>query len=123
MHCLPHDFLETLSPSNGSALAPALGLVRQPIRKHYRGIPNYRLHSVLLSKDTVTYVYSLVCACVFFPLVRLLLLRGRLAQACIELPEGLFDACQEGDEELMRFALCYNLLQVRVITLHCSHIE
>jgi len=44
---------------------------------------------------------------------RLLLLRGRLAQSCIELPEGLFDADQEGDEELMRFALCYNLLQVR----------
>lgn len=43
---------------------------------------------------------------------RLLLLRGRLAQSGIELPEGLFDACQEGDEELMRFALCYNLLQV-----------
>lgn len=44
---------------------------------------------------------------------RLLLLRGRLAQSCIELPEGLFDPGQAGDEELMRFALCYNLLQVR----------
>jgi hypothetical protein len=45
---------------------------------------------------------------------RLLLLRGRLAQSCIELPEGLFDPGQAGDEELMRFALCYNLLQVRM---------
>ncbi len=51
--------------------------------------------------------------CVLTPACRLLLLRGRLTQACIELPEGLFDPCQEGDEELMRFALCYNLLQVR----------
>ena len=41
-----------------------------------------------------------------------MLLRGRLAQACIELPEGLFDPGQEGDEELMRYALCYNLTQV-----------
>lgn len=54
---------------------------------------------------------------------RLLLLRGRLAQSCIELPEGLFDPDQEGDEELMRYALCYNLLQVRQgqgATMKCS---
>lgn len=42
----------------------------------------------------------------------LLLLRGRLAQSGVELP-GLFDEAQEGDEELMRFALCYNILQAR----------
>eukprot|EP00878_Enallax_costatus_P011181 GHUV01011675.1.p1 GENE.GHUV01011675.1~~GHUV01011675.1.p1 ORF type:complete len:291 (+),score=58.77 GHUV01011675.1:365-1237(+) len=42
----------------------------------------------------------------------LLLLRGRLAQSGVESPEGLFDEGEEGDEELMRFALCYNILQV-----------
>lgn len=42
----------------------------------------------------------------------LLLLRGRLAQSGVELPEGLFDDEQAADEELMRFALCYNILQV-----------
>eukprot|EP00878_Enallax_costatus_P024524 GHUV01026175.1.p1 GENE.GHUV01026175.1~~GHUV01026175.1.p1 ORF type:complete len:553 (+),score=146.41 GHUV01026175.1:244-1902(+) len=43
----------------------------------------------------------------------LLLLRGRLAQSGVESPEGLFDEGEEGDEELMRFALCYNILQAR----------
>jgi hypothetical protein len=43
----------------------------------------------------------------------LLLLRGRLAQSGVELPEDLFDEEQGGDEELMRFALCYNILQAR----------
>jgi hypothetical protein len=60
-----------------------------------------------------------ICAGVSVAACRLLLLRGRLAQACIELPEGLFDPCQEGDEELMRFALCYNLLQVGVLASNC----
>jgi hypothetical protein len=41
----------------------------------------------------------------------LLLLRGRLAQSGVDLPE-LFAEGPEGDEELMRFALCYNILQV-----------
>jgi hypothetical protein len=41
----------------------------------------------------------------------LLLLRGRLAQSGVDLPE-LFAEGLEGDEELMRFALCYNILQV-----------
>lgn len=43
----------------------------------------------------------------------LLLLRGRLAQAGVDLPEALFAEGPEGDEELMRFALCYNILQAR----------
>lgn len=42
----------------------------------------------------------------------LLLLKGRLRQAAIELPEELFGEGEEEDEELMRFALCYNLTQV-----------
>eukprot|EP00879_Flechtneria_rotunda_P010825 GHRR01011314.1.p1 GENE.GHRR01011314.1~~GHRR01011314.1.p1 ORF type:complete len:584 (+),score=168.73 GHRR01011314.1:153-1904(+) len=42
----------------------------------------------------------------------LLLLRGRLAQSGLELPD-MFDPEQDGDEELMRFALCYNILQAR----------
>ncbi|KAF6255939.1 hypothetical protein COO60DRAFT_159799 [Scenedesmus sp. NREL 46B-D3] len=42
----------------------------------------------------------------------LLLLRGRLAQSGVDLPEALFAEGPEGDEELMRFALCYNILQV-----------
>jgi hypothetical protein len=58
---------------------------------------------------------------------RLLLLRGRLAQSCIELPEGLFDPCQDGDEELMRFALCYNILQVNAASSpclpHCTQLQ
>jgi len=40
----------------------------------------------------------------------LLLLRGRLQQQSLELPPEVFDA---GENELMRYALCYNILQVR----------
>jgi hypothetical protein len=47
----------------------------------------------------------------------LLLLRGRLAQAGVDLPEALFAEGAEGDEELMRFALCYNILQVVLMLL------
>jgi hypothetical protein len=43
----------------------------------------------------------------------LLLLRGRLAQSGVDLPESLFAEGLEGDEELMRFALCFNILQVK----------
>lgn len=42
----------------------------------------------------------------------LLLLRGRLAQSGVDLPEDMFGEGAAGDEELMRFALCYNILQV-----------
>jgi hypothetical protein len=48
----------------------------------------------------------------------LLLLRGRLAQSGVDLPE-LFAEGPEGDEELMRFALCYNILQVRCRVVVC----
>ena len=40
----------------------------------------------------------------------LLVLKGRLQQQAVELPEELFG--EEPDQELIRFALCYHLLQV-----------
>ncbi len=42
----------------------------------------------------------------------LLLLRGRLAQAAIELPDFTFDGEEGINRELMRCALCYHLPQV-----------
>lgn len=41
------------------------------------------------------------------------------AQAGVDLPEALFAEGPEGDEELMRFALCYNILQVRWCSQFC----
>jgi hypothetical protein len=40
----------------------------------------------------------------------LLVLKGRLQQQAVDLPEELFGEGE--DEELMRFALCYHILQV-----------